>query len=417
MRATLVGSVFGDILEGTPGDDVIVAGAGDDLVEGGGGNDLVCGGHGADEILGGPGDDRLYGERDASYGSDRGRGDRVVGGPGDDVLDPGHDARLAVDDDDVGDWVDFSTAARGVEVDLKAGTASGEGADRIVVAGSVNVIGTDFDDRILGTAAGEILEAGLGDDVVHGRAGPDALGGPWPLGLLMEDGDDRYAGGRGSDTIIGLTATDVLLGGPGADQIYAHGFREINGGGGRDDIAALIRVDVDHGRIVGGGDRDSLDLSVSPGKGVPYRDVHTAIDVPRRVISTSSGDHTGRVARDGVERFSLQEGHWSFTGGPGPENVTGETDANDIFSLVARLGAGDDRVRGTLADDDLDGGPGYDVVLWSPGKDRCVSFEVLADSCAVTTRQPEAGDSGGRHTNRAVDTTIRMTSEADTGPG
>jgi hypothetical protein len=232
------------------------------------------------------------------------------------------------------------------------------------------------------------------------------------------DGDDRYEGGRGADRIVGLTANDVLHGGPGGDQIYARGgFREIDGGRGRDDVTAVIPVDADPQGIAGGGDTDFLDLAVRRTTGVPYRDVHTVIDVPGQAVMTQVGNDTRHFALDGVERFNLHEGYWTFTGGPGAEVVTGETDANDIFSLVARLGAGDDRVRGTLADDDLDGGPGYDVVLWSPGTDRCVSFEVTADSCAVTARQPEAEDSGGRHTNRAVDTTIRMTSEADTGPG
>ena len=72
------------------------------------------------------------------------------------------------------DWVSFRRAGAGVRVDLRAGTASGEGTDELVVVDSLHVEGSDFDDVLLGSDAGEYLTARHGNDVVRGRGGDDA---------------------------------------------------------------------------------------------------------------------------------------------------------------------------------------------------------------------------------------------------
>lgn len=55
------------------------------------------------------------------------------------------------------------------------------------------------------------VEAGGGDDVVHGSRGPDVL--------LGGDGDDTLVGGVGNDTLVGGAGFDVLEGGKGADTL------------------------------------------------------------------------------------------------------------------------------------------------------------------------------------------------------
>ena len=97
-QATIMGTVSGDIITGTPGDDIIEAGNGDDVIDGAGGNDMVCGGNGQDTLTGGAGNDRLYGGNaldllDGGAGDDQLWGgnakDDLRGGPGRDALDGG----------------------------------------------------------------------------------------------------------------------------------------------------------------------------------------------------------------------------------------------------------------------------------------------------------------------------------------
>lgn len=93
LRATIVGSDLGEVIEGTAGPDVIRANGGNDVVKGRGGRDRICGGFGRDRLIGGKGGDLLLGED----GKDKLRGgkgkDKLKGGKGRDVLigGPGRD--------------------------------------------------------------------------------------------------------------------------------------------------------------------------------------------------------------------------------------------------------------------------------------------------------------------------------------
>ncbi|MBA3349070.1 MAG: hypothetical protein H0T12_00800 [Actinobacteria bacterium] len=78
--ATIVGTEFGDNMEGTSGNDVIVGRGGVDEIQGHGGNDLICSGPGARAeeqlLIGGAGDDKLKSGRhgDVLYGDAHGDG-------------------------------------------------------------------------------------------------------------------------------------------------------------------------------------------------------------------------------------------------------------------------------------------------------------------------------------------------------
>lgn len=170
MAATIVGTAGMDVIEGTGGADVIAAGDGADVVSGRGGGDVICGGPGSDQIQGGRGDDRISGGRgnDAILG---GRGnDAVHGNGGDDrleMLDAALDASDGEGNDRVrggagvdevrsepgddrlhggpgSDFLNFDSADAGVIVDLTAGTATGDGDDRLTAI--ENVFGSPFDD-------------------------------------------------------------------------------------------------------------------------------------------------------------------------------------------------------------------------------------------------------------------------------
>lgn len=116
--------------------------AGDDRIWGWGGNDHIDGGAGDDELFGGAGADTL------------------IGGTGIDTINY---------------WDNRSV---GVVINLTALTASGGEADGDVIRGDIeNVIGTDYSDRLTGSAADNFLNGGngWGNDILSGLGGNDVL--------------------------------------------------------------------------------------------------------------------------------------------------------------------------------------------------------------------------------------------------
>jgi hypothetical protein len=91
------------------------------------------------------------------------------------------------------DTLDFSGAADGVMVNLAAKTATGTatGSDRI--ASFESVLGSAFDDLLIGDKNANTLNGGDGADVLRGLGGADAL-----------------TGGDGADTFVWGAARDVV---------------------------------------------------------------------------------------------------------------------------------------------------------------------------------------------------------------
>lgn len=118
MAPTMWDTSGPDIIEGTDGPDVIVGLAGKDTLSGMAGIDTMCGGNGDDRMSGGAGADSMFGEAGT-------------------------------------DTVDYTNSVGPVEVDLEAGTATGEGADSI--SGFENVTGSDHDDTISGDGNPNVL--------------------------------------------------------------------------------------------------------------------------------------------------------------------------------------------------------------------------------------------------------------------
>jgi Ca2+-binding RTX toxin-like protein len=191
-RATIVGTRRTEIITGTRGPDVIVALGGNDTVFGKGGGDVICGNGGHDDLI--PegdtglrqraGADRLFGNE----GNDRMRpgrhGDHVVGGPGDDV-------------------VNFDSAPGPLNINLAAGSATGEGTDVLRGIEDVesgmhddDITGSAGDNRLMGNEGNDEIDGGSGDDFLEGSSGDDLLDGA--------DGSDSADGGDGIDTCVNV---------------------------------------------------------------------------------------------------------------------------------------------------------------------------------------------------------------------
>jgi Ca2+-binding RTX toxin-like protein len=227
----LVGSPYGDYLEGTALADVIEGGGGDDLLNGRAGDDVLTpdnrrGPQDADIVRAGPGDDRVqsFAGRDRVFGGGGADGlydwgargaDRLVGGPGDDyLLDVLVDrARQGVTGGAGDDYVYLSSRIRrhGHPVrlhgtaDLRDGTATlvwrgGHRSFRLASAESLSVPAGAW--TAYGTDAANRLEtSGTGPLRLFGRAGDDLL-----LGSAR---DDVIDGGAGEDTARPRTGKDT----------------------------------------------------------------------------------------------------------------------------------------------------------------------------------------------------------------
>ncbi|MEP4198375.1 MAG: calcium-binding protein [Aliishimia sp.] len=213
--------------------------AGDDTLTGSDNADVLSALSGNDILLGLDGDDTLS------------------GGAGDDILNGGAG----------NDTVTYADAGGRVAVFLARSAGdlgSGQGVDTFFSI--ENVIGSNFDDRLVGDNADNVLSGGAGADVLIGLAGNDTLnGGDGADDLTGSGGNDELNGGFGADILNGLGGADVLNGGGGDDDIFAGlGVDVVNGNAGDDLIFGnfgqdTLRGGLDDDDIRAGGSADFVE--------------------------------------------------------------------------------------------------------------------------------------------------------------
>ena len=159
------------------GNDSITAGAGNDSILGGAGNDILDGGDNADILDAGDGFDSLIGGGGGPTPFMAGVGnDTLRGGDGADVISGGSWM----------DFVDYSDSNAAVNVNLTTWAVSGGYAAGDVFSGVDGIIGSNFNDTLVGfdgfgtdptdTYWNEIY-GNAGDDFISGLAGNDSLFG------------------------------------------------------------------------------------------------------------------------------------------------------------------------------------------------------------------------------------------------
>ncbi|WP_341303147.1 retention module-containing protein [Pseudomonas sp. TMP25] len=170
--STLTGTFRNEILLGRDGsNDTLNGGDGDDILIGLGGADTLSGGNGNDILVGGAGNDTLS------------------GGAGIDTAS----------------YID-ATSAVTVNLGLTTGQNTG-GAGTDTLSSIENLIGSGFNDTLIGNNSANLLFGGAGGDTLIGNGGDDFL-----IGGL---GDDTLTGGAGNDTYIwrsGDTGHDQVIG-------------------------------------------------------------------------------------------------------------------------------------------------------------------------------------------------------------
>ena len=256
----------------------------------------------------------------------------------------------------------------------------------------------------------DVLHGGAGDDVLHGGAGDEQFyaadsadgsdvydGGEGqdqisyalrhgPLTITLDDirndgedaeGDDVQStiedviGGLGADSMTGSALANVIIGGPGDDQL--------SGGDGND---TFIEAERSEGTDVmnGGPGSDTIDYSA--------RTASLTVTMCAPVSGTCVSGACDCTNDDGEpsELDTLVSVENAVTGS-GDDVLVGD-DSSNIF----RAGAGDDQVSGGVGDDTLYGedgddtlygGLGEDLLDGSEGKDSFDGGEGQGDICTV----------------------------------
>ncbi|WP_225026319.1 Hint domain-containing protein [Xinfangfangia pollutisoli] len=352
----VTGTDFADTLTGDGAANTLDGGAGDDLLSGGSGSDALYGGAGNDTLTGGSGSDGLYGGDGSDTADYSGSGagvsvnlstgtgsggdaagdtlsgietligsayndtltgdagqnllaggdgrDLLYGGDGDDTLAGGAGADTLYGGEDL-DIADYSGSNAAVNVNLTDWTATGGHATGDVLSGIDGLIGSAFDDTLIGYD-----EMGLSGDVYtnafYGGAGNDLMDG--------RGGNDSLYGGSGNDTVYGGAGDDTLAGDEGHDLLDAGAGNDLaEGGAGNDTVSGGAGDD----SLYGGAGRDSLD------------------------------------GGEGNDRLYGGEGNDTLSGGAGNDLLEG--------------GAGDDRLLGGAGADTLYGGDGNDTLTGDAG--------------------------------------------------
>ncbi len=426
----LHGNGYVNNLEGLDGNDLIYGYEGDDTLGGGAGNDLLDGGLGDDRMEGNGGDDiyivdsigdavveaagdgvdtvRVAGLASYTLGAEvenlnllwgadfRGTGNglanTLIGGTGNDTLigRGGDDSLQGGDGNDflVGgaaadrldggagsDWASYANASRGISLNLATGGTRGDAAGDSFI-GIERVLGSAFDDLIIGDAAANLLVGGAGDDRIRGGAGRDVLVGGEGADELHDGAGDNTVGYIGSVGAVTVNlATQTVSGGDAeGDSIY--GFDHAGGGGGDDFLtgnsaanhlfggAGDDRIDGGYGddTIEGGAGADLL-FGDQGSNWLSYAGSSAGVTIDLATGLAAGGDAEGD-SYQGFEQVLGSSYADTITGGPRDCTLSGG-DGDDTIDG----GDGNDTIEGGGGADLMDGGAGIDTLNYagSPG--------------------------------------------------
>ncbi len=328
---TLEGGAGSDTLYGRDGNDSVHGGDGADILYGGLGDDTLNGGAGSDVLYGGDDNDVLYGEddNDSLYG---GLGhDTLAGGAGADILDGGMGVDVA----------DYSASTAWVRVDLGLSTGqTGGGAgnhalgDVLIsiedVMGSAfndHLIGADNPNRLSGLAGDDTLVCGTGADTLDGGEGVDTVDYSASAGWVQVDlrlTTEQPSGGSGNHAV-----RDVLI---GIENVTGSAFNDRITGDGKDNVlSGLAGADT----LDGGEGRDTAS----------YSDSQSAV------------------------RVNLKEGRGYVGDANGDKLISIENLIGSAFSDTLKGDDGDNLLFGLAGNDDLYGGSGNDTLIGGAGAD------------------------------------------------
>ena len=335
----------------------------------------INGGAGNDSLIGGALNDTLIGDAG---------NDTLRGGAGDDIIDGGFgsdsmDGEFGYDTIDTRFWTAVGTDT----LNLNTGLWSGGWGSKITASFEAAFAGNGRE-SIIGTALGNLIDAGGGDDTVQGGLGDDTIRPGGGADSVDGEGGFDWLDLR-AENLFGHTV-NLSLGGMvnGSVVETVTGFEAILDGNG---AGYLVGANI-ASRIEGGGGNDTLigqsgfvDTLIG-GDGDDYIEGGSGLD---SMVGGDFGFDTYDMSFwNGGGVYRLFEGYWAFIGTPttpfdtiiGFEAVIDGNGASSIIGAGAanRLDArgGNDTVLGDLGDDTLLGGSGDDSLLGGNQNDSLV---------------------------------------------
>ena len=285
----------------------------------------------------------------AELGAD---GEHVIGGSGDDVIVSGA-GNDTIDGGASANTISYVNAASGVTVSLaQQGLAQdtiGAGTDTLI--GFNNLVGSHFDDHLIGSAQADMFEADIsqagpsGNDTVDGGGGGDWLSyglasGGVTVSLAIAG---PQATGSGTETISnianikGSDYADSLTGDPGANSLQGgSGNDTLNGGGGNDTLDGGAGQDA--ASFAGATSGVTVDLTVSAPQDTVGAGTDTFINI-ESVVGTDHDDHLTAASLPGA--VSIVQG--------GAGNDVLRAAASTAGAVVLDGGAGNDTIDATAA--------------------------------------------------------------------
>ena len=376
----LIGSIYGDTLSAATAGSTIHGGDGDDSINGNDGNDTLYGDAGEDTFYAGDGDDTIHGGLGDDTIFSQGGINLIIGGAGADLFNGFSGTATAT-------YVDSATS---VNINLLTNTNTGGDAEGDMIYGVPNIIGSNFDDIILGDTFSNKLYGGNGNDLLAGIGyggnhmdGGDGIdtvsyadsysvvnvnlnittsqdwgasgdtienvenliGSAYSDILAAKSTGSTIHGGDGYDTIDGAAGNDTLYGDEGNDSIYA--------GDGDDTVYGNEGDDVLYGQggnniLIGGAGEDILNgfTGVSTAS---YDGSASAVTVNLDTNVNTGGDAEG----------DLLYGINSIIGSSNNDSLYG----NAIENII----------RGGLGNDTITGGDGADVFKYITVNDSGVA--------------------------------------------
>ena len=376
------GSAFNDVLTGDDGRNVFEGGAGADTLSGGFGVDVASyqrsfagvtvnlasgtgtGGDAQGDTLTGIEDLIGSGAGDSLTGD--GRRNVLTGGAGADALDGGAGT----------DTASYVGSNAGVTIDLVAGNGTGGDAQGDTLTDIEYVVGSGFDDTLVGNSGVNALYGGGGNDTLIGGAGADSLAGgaesdtidyaASAAGVTIDlfngtglggdaEGDsfkdiENIIGTAFDDSFVANFSANSLSGGAGNDTVsFANSYAAVTvdlvagtGTGGHAEADTLTSIE----NVTGSGFDDTIvsDANANVLDGglgadtVSYKNSSVAVTVDLGAGTAAGGDAAGDTLT-GIE---------SLTGSDFADVLTGDGTNN-----VIEGGAGGDTLTGGLGSDTL----------------------------------------------------------------
>jgi Ca2+-binding RTX toxin-like protein len=458
----LYGGSEGDELDGGAGDDNLFGEEGDDTLIGGSEDDELDGGTGADIMAGGTGDDvyivdnagdvvtELNNEGTADLimssigrvlpayvenlwligtaninGIGNLQGNMLVGNAGNNALTgvTGADYLYGFGGNDVlwggadGDTIDggegidtavYTASTAGVYADISANLYFGGHATGDTVTGVENLIGSSYDDVLVGYTGANVLTGAAGDDALFGAFDDDVLlGGKDDDTLTGGTGADVLNGGDGADTASYLTAaaglTVSLTTGTGTGDAQGDTFisiENLTGSGFNDTLVGDGNANVLNGdlgidslfgeegddTLIGGSEDDELDGGIGADEmlGGEGRDTYIVDDAGDVVTETIGEGYDTVLTSVSYDVGLYNEIEVLQATGTADLYLIGSLDNNSIIG-----NAGNNAIVGSYGKDTTTGGAGYDVHVWQ-SIDEIGSFNLDPD--IVTDLNRAEGD-------------------------